>query len=128
MSINTVPPEDEPLRKCILSAFSDNLARRIDKGTLRCDLVHGRRADLARDSVVRHGGELFVVAEITEIQGGQQVNTLMNLATEIEEEWLEEFWEDDFYFEETVKYDPSISRVVTVVEQKFRRFNACAKS
>lgn len=120
LAINDCPPEDEPLRKSILAAFSDNLALRMDRGTLRCDLVHGRRADLARDSVVRHGGELFVAAEITEIQGGQNVNTLLNLATEVEEAWLEEIWPEDFGFEEQVMYDRSINRVVTLVAQKFR--------
>lgn len=119
LTINNCPPEDEPLRKCILSAFSDNLARRMDKGTLRCDLIHGRRADLARDSVVR-GADLFVAAEVTEIQGGRQINTLINLATAVDEAWLQEIWPDDFCTVGTVQYDRSINRVVTVVDQKFR--------
>ena len=34
---------EEALQKCILIGFSDRVARRIDEGTLRCDLVHGRR-------------------------------------------------------------------------------------
>ena len=44
---------DEALRKCILIGFSDRVARRLDQGTLRCELVHGRRGALARESVVR---------------------------------------------------------------------------
>jgi ATP-dependent helicase HrpB len=119
LPINDCPPQDEQLRKCILAAFSDNLARRLDRGTLRCDLIHGRRADLARDSVVR-SADLFVAAEITEIQGGRQVNTLINLATAVEEEWLKEIWPEDFGATETVCYDRSVNRVVCSVDQKFR--------
>ncbi len=44
---------DEALQKCILTGFSDRVARRLDSGTLRCELVHGRRGTLARESVVQ---------------------------------------------------------------------------
>ena len=38
------------VRKCVLAGFSDQLARRLDAGTLRCELVHKRRGLLARES------------------------------------------------------------------------------
>ena len=38
------------VRKCVLAGFSDQLAKRLDVGTLRCDLVHKRRGLLARDN------------------------------------------------------------------------------
>src|SRR5436309_11470838 len=59
--------DDEGLRKCIVIGFSDRIARMVE-GTLRCDLVHGRRGTLARESVVR-GYPLLVAAEIHEIGG-----------------------------------------------------------
>jgi hypothetical protein len=46
--------KDEALQKCILIGFSDRVARRLDQGTLRCELVHNRRGVLARESVVQH--------------------------------------------------------------------------
>jgi ATP-dependent helicase HrpB len=48
--LDTRPNEvkDENLQKCILIGFSDRVTRRIDQGTLRCELVHGRRGVLAR--------------------------------------------------------------------------------
>ena len=60
--LDTRPNEvkDENLQKCILIGFSDRVARRMDQGTLRCELVHGRRGVLARESVVQHS-PLFVV-------------------------------------------------------------------
>ncbi|HEY5344784.1 MAG TPA: helicase-related protein, partial [Verrucomicrobiae bacterium] len=50
--LDTKPNEvkDENLQKCILIGFSDRVARRMDQGTLRCELVHGRRGVLARES------------------------------------------------------------------------------
>ena len=52
--LDTTPREvkDEALQKCILIGFSDRVAHRLDQGTLRCELVHGRRGLLARESVV----------------------------------------------------------------------------
>jgi ATP-dependent helicase HrpB len=39
--LDTKPREvkDEALQKCILIGFSDRVARRLDQGTLRCELV-----------------------------------------------------------------------------------------
>ena len=66
--------KDEALQKCILIGFSDRVARRLDQGTLRCELVHGRRGVLARESVVSKS-KLLVVAEIREIEqrGGNSI-------------------------------------------------------
>ena len=43
--------KDEALQKCILIGFSDRVARRLDQGTLRCELVHNRRGVLARKAL-----------------------------------------------------------------------------
>ena len=120
LKINRAAPEDECLQKCILIAFSDQLAKRCDKGTLRCELVHGRTAELARESVVRDA-ELLVAAEITEIgQTRGQTGVLLNLATEVKWEWLEELFPDDFIDESEAKYDASIKRVVVEHRTLFR--------
>jgi ATP-dependent helicase HrpB len=67
--LDTKPREvkDEALQKCIFIGFSDRVARRLDQGTLRCELVHNRRGVLARESVVQKS-PLLVVAEIREIE------------------------------------------------------------
>ena len=120
LKINTAAPEDEYLQKCILIAFSDQVAKRYDKGTLRCELVHGRTAELARESVVRDA-ELLVAAEITEIgQTRGQTGVLLNLATEVTREWLEELFPEDFIDESEAKYDDSIKRVVVEHRTLFR--------
>jgi ATP-dependent helicase HrpB len=112
--------KDEPLRKCILTGFSDRVARRLDQGTLRCELVHNRRGTLARESVVRKA-PLIVVAEVREIEGAEKsVNTLLSLATAIEPEWLREMFPEDIQSEIRVTYDSTARRVNAEEQLCFR--------
>lgn len=107
------------VRKCVLVGFSDHLARRLDKGTLRCELVHGRKGVLARESCI-HDAPLFVAAEITEIESRGEVNTLLNLNTAIEEAWLKELFPEDFHDAGGVAYDETQRRVLARKERRFR--------
>ena len=112
--------ESAAVRKCVLAGFSDQLARRLDSGTLRCELVHNRRGVLARESVIQHA-ELLVAAEISEIgRGDGEVNTLLTLATAVEEAWLKEIFPEDYREVKGVSYDESIRRVVSRRERRFR--------
>lgn len=108
------------VRKCVLAGFSDQLAKRLDVGTLRCDLVHGRRGLLARESCIQKA-PLLVAAEISEIEGrGGEVNVLLSLATAIEEAWLKEIFPHDLRETRNVTYDEQQKRVVTRRERRFR--------
>jgi ATP-dependent helicase HrpB len=112
-------PDDE-LLKCVLAGFSDQLAHRLDRGTLRCGVIHDRRGMLARESVVQNA-TLIVAGEISEIQGrGGEVNVLLSLATAIEESWLEELFPGDLKNGKTVIFDASLRRVVLTEERRFR--------
>lgn len=112
--------KDEALQKCILIGFSDRVARRLDQGTLRCELVHGRRGVLARESVVDQS-PLFVAAEVREIeQRGGELNTLLSLATAIEADWLKELFPDDIQREVLVQWDAQAKRVQAVEQLRFR--------
>ncbi len=120
--LETTPREvpDEALQKCILTAFCDRVARRLDAGTLRCDLVHGRRGVLARESVVQHS-PLLVAAEVREVEGkDKSVNTLLSLATAIEEPWLRELFPADLTRSQHVLYDPVARRVYAEEQVRFR--------
>jgi ATP-dependent helicase HrpB len=111
---------DDALRKCILIGFSDRVARRIDEGTLRCELVHGRRGSLARESVVRES-RLLVAAEVQELGGRQgELNTVLSLATAVEEDWLRELFPHDLSQEMRVVFDPISRRVQSEDVLKFR--------
>ncbi|MGD0745474.1 MAG: ATP-dependent RNA helicase [Verrucomicrobiota bacterium] len=109
---------DEALQKCILTGFSDRVARRLDQGTLRCELVHNRRGVLARESAVQHS-LLLVVAEIREVEG-REVNTILSLATAIELDWLREFFPDDVKSELHVQFDATAKRVQAAELLRFR--------
>ena len=107
------------VRRCLLLGFSDRLAVRLDAGTLRCALVHGRTGELRRESSIRNA-KLLVAAEVDEIQARGGVTTYLSLATAIEEAWLQELFPADFSTVNQVRYDASQRRVVTRVERRFR--------
>ncbi|MBI5381061.1 MAG: ATP-dependent helicase HrpB [Opitutae bacterium] len=108
------------VRKCVLAGFSDHLAKRLDGGTLRCELVHQRRGLLARESAIDQA-PLFVAAEVSEIEGrGGEVNVLLSLGTAIDEAWLQELFPDDFCQTRGVLYDEAAKRVVARRERRFR--------
>jgi ATP-dependent helicase HrpB len=114
--------EKAAVQRCLLLGFSDHLAKRLDATSQRCELVHGRRGTLARESVVK--APLFVVAEIREVESGgakdRTLNVLLNLATAIKESWLRELFPADFKDVRTVVLDPTSRRVVAKVETRFR--------
>jgi ATP-dependent helicase HrpB len=108
------------VRKCILAGFPDHLAHRLDGGTLRCELVHGRRGLLARESAIAKA-PLLVAAEITEVGGrAGEVSVLLSLATAVEEAWLGELFPGELRDESEVAYDPVAKRVVARRERRFR--------
>jgi ATP-dependent helicase HrpB len=120
LNVEPRPANDEALQKCILIGFSDRVARRLDSGTLRCELVHNRRGVLARESAVQQAG-LLVPAEVREIgQHGGETHTILSLATEIRQAWLEELFPDDLNRELEVFYDASAKRVYAEELQTFR--------
>ncbi|QBG49334.1 ATP-dependent helicase HrpB [Verrucomicrobia bacterium S94] len=118
LKVNTRAPADEDLQKCILLAFSDQVAKRRDRGTLNCAVVHGRSGALDRESVVRDA-ELLVAAEITEIEGRDR-SVKLNLCTAVEEAWLEELFPDDIEVITEAVYDPKAKRVFSKHWKAFR--------
>jgi ATP-dependent helicase HrpB len=112
----------DAVRRCVLLGFSDHLAKRLDARSLRCELVHGRRGVLARESVVK--APLFVVSEVREVESGggrdRALNVVLNLATAVKEEWLRELFPNDFKEVHAVVYDPTLRRVVAREETRFR--------
>ncbi len=114
-----VKASEEVVRKCILVGFPDRVCRRIDRGTLRCSMVGGRRGDLSRESLVGNA-PLFVACEVNEIgrQGGV-VNTILNLCTAIEREWLEALFPSQFSDVEETVFSEKQKRIV---ERKVVRF------
>lgn len=113
-------PSNEAIQRCMLAGFADQLAIRVDGGTLRCNLVHGRKGVLARESVV-HGSPLVVAADVREVQGkGGDLSVLLNNVTAIKEEWLFEIYPEACRKEEKYFYDTTHRRVMARRETCFR--------
>lgn len=110
--------DDAAVRKCVLTGFADQLAARIDRGTLRCRLVHNRRGTLSRDSVVQNH-PLFVAADITEIEG-REIEVHLSLATAVEPEWLDELFPGTVRTETVAVWDPAAKRVFAETRRMFR--------
>jgi ATP-dependent helicase HrpB len=117
LDVSEKPMSREAVAKCVLVGFSDHVARRLDAGTLRCELVHGRRGLLARESVV--AAPLFVATEVTEVQG-RELNVVLNLCTVVREEWLRELFPEDFRDAEEIVYDETQRRVFVERRKVFR--------
>jgi ATP-dependent helicase HrpB len=99
----------------------------MDQGTLRCELVHGRRAHLARESVVQEA-PFLVAAEIHEIQGSDRaVNTILSVATAIEPAWLGELFPGAVESQCDVRFDANAKRIVSVEREMFRELELSAK-
>jgi ATP-dependent helicase HrpB len=112
--------KDDAIARCVLAGFADQVARRRSGGTLVCDIVHGRRGQLARSSVAQDS-RLIVAAEINEIEGrGGDAQVVLSLATQIEESWLRELFPRDFEERAVHHFDTSQNRVVVRREKIFR--------
>jgi ATP-dependent helicase HrpB len=111
---------DEALAKCILAGFADQVARRKGAGTNLCDIVHGRRGLLAKESAASES-RLLVAAEISEIgQGSGDVRVQLSMATEIDEQMLRDVFPDDFTDRNEHVFDTATNRVVRRAEKVFR--------
>jgi ATP-dependent helicase HrpB len=111
---------DEAIQRSVLAGFTDQVAMRADTGTLRCNLVHGRRGVLARESVVHHS-PLLVASDVREIQSKDgELTVLLNTATAIEEAWLRELLPEAFRTEEKIAFEPVQRRVVARRQTFFR--------
>jgi ATP-dependent helicase HrpB len=115
----STPPPD-PLPRCLMTGFIDQLCRRHDQGTLECDLTEGRQGTLMRESVVQNA-PLFVAATIREVTGrGSENLTLLGLASAVKREWIEEAFPEQVTAMIEHLYDRTHKRVAAVRLVRFR--------
>ena len=112
------PPADETtVRRCLLRAFSDQLAQRRDTGTTRCALSGGRVGKLAEECFVRDA-PLLVATEVTEIEGRDK-QVLLSRVAAVELDWLREDFPGHLRTEEHVGFDPRSRRIVSEIRTCF---------
>ncbi len=107
----------EAVGHAMLSAFSDQLAMRLNQGTLACRVLGQRRGKLDELSVARHGS-LFVATEITEVEG-RDVVVHLRRATVIEPEWIQQRFPHDCGWHDGVAFDETRKRVIARRELRF---------
>jgi len=98
------------VRKCVLAGFSDQLAKRLDAGTLPLRIGAPSQGLLARESVIQKTRCSSPRDQRDRGRGGE-VNVLLSVATGIEGGLAEGNFPDD-YRETKGDYDQSIKRVV----------------
>ena len=114
----THPPD--PLPRCLMTGFIDQLCLRHDQGTLECDLTEGRHGTLMRESVVQTA-PLFVAATIREVTGrGSEYLTLLGLASAVKREWIQETFPEQTTAKVEHLYDRTHKRVAAVKLIRFR--------
>ncbi|NCD33427.1 MAG: ATP-dependent helicase HrpB [Spartobacteria bacterium] len=102
---------ERDVRRCIFAGFADRLACRVDHGSLRCLVIHGRKGELSRDCAVQDG-RLFVSADMAEIgrkKGSSSVS--LSLITAVEEDWLQEMAPQSMMFRRIPFYDAVLKSV-----------------
>lgn len=120
LDVDAPAAPDEALAKCILAGFADQVARRKGMSTNICDIVHGRRGLLAKESAASES-RLLVAAEISEIgQGSGDVRVQLSMATAIDESMLRELFPEDFTDRNDYFFDTGTNRVVKRSEKVFR--------
>lgn len=112
--------EGEKVAMCVLSAFSEHVGVRLNKGTLACALSAGKKGEISRQSRA-YADDLFVALDLQERQGGAQgVSIMASLLTPITVENLRELFASDFTSEKGVRFDERQRRVVCGETLKFR--------
>ncbi len=108
----------EHLARALLAGYPEQVARRTRTGSSVYALAGGGHGELRRGSEAK-GGELVVVAEVEEIAVKGKACLILELATEIREDWLAEIFPGRFIDHQETTFDPE-SR--SVVARRTRRF------
>jgi ATP-dependent helicase HrpB len=110
----------DPLLRCIMAGFIDQLCVRRSQGTLDCEMTEQRQGTLLRESVVQIAN-LFVAASIREVPSRTSEKlTLLGLASVVKREWIEEMFPEQLNARVEHLYDRTHKRVAAVKLIRFR--------
>ena len=120
LEIRPAPAPETALARALLTAFPDHLARRLDAGTRRCELVGGRRGLLDPESVVQTA-PWVVAAEVREVEtAGGSTETVLSLLAAVEPAWVKDTFPRELEFTTRVWFDTSTRRVEAEAQTRFR--------
>ncbi len=109
---------EERVGRCLLCAFSDHLALRIDRGTRRARTVSGKVGELRRESVV--DGDLLIACEQEEREVRGDVTVLLGMAHAVSPRLLESLFPNEFFSGNIEHYDSAQRKVISIQERRFR--------
>ncbi|MDD3695462.1 MAG: ATP-dependent helicase HrpB [Lentisphaeria bacterium] len=104
---------DASFLKLLLQVFPDRIARRLDSGSLLCEMAARQRAELTRTSLVRNEA-LLLAGELREVPGSgrQAVKLELSMASGIKEEWLWELFPEQFEELDELLWDKTKQQVL----------------
>lgn len=112
-------PTKDDFAKCVLAGYVDCLALRIDRGSLRCRLQHGRSGEVSRRSLV-HSAPILVATGLQEREYKGNVVVFLDQVTAIDPKWLDELYPNELREEKTVALDPQSRRIEALQQTVFR--------
>jgi ATP-dependent helicase HrpB len=119
---------DEPLLRCLMAGFVDQLAKRREPGKPGCDLTEQRQGQLVRESVAQDA-PYFVAASIRQAPSrGPTPLTLLSLATAVKPEWIAEMFPQHLSTTVEHLFDPSNKRVAAMSLTRYRDLVIVRKS
>jgi len=99
----------EAIAKCLLCAFPDHLAVRLNAKNPAVALTNNRRGQIDPATVAQHVGLLLPI-EITEIGAGSAAKTVLSIITELEKEWVEGVLGERITRERVTEFNPRRAR------------------
>jgi len=101
---------EERLRRALLTAFPDRVARRARPGSDELTLSGGGSAKLSENSVV-HDATFLIAVDVEERSTGRRGGAAVRLASAIDPDWLLDAYFDRIRESEELSFNPSAERV-----------------
>ncbi len=111
--------DDESLRRALLRAFPDRVARRRRKGEASAVMVGGTGIRLAPTSVVRDA-HFFIAIDLTSGRREERSEATVRMACAIHPDWLEECFPEAMSAESVVEIDEERGCVVEIERFEYR--------
>ncbi|MEO6811112.1 MAG: ATP-dependent helicase HrpB [Isosphaeraceae bacterium] len=111
--------DEETLLRLIVLAYPDRVARRRSVDPASAVMVGGRGVRLAPESVVREP-ELFLALDPREARRGATLEARVRIASEVQADWLEEFFPDAVVRDRSVHFDEHRGRAVALDTVRYR--------
>ena len=112
---------EEEFSVCLASSFSDHLAIRQSKGTLRYVLSDGRSGELRRNSFARKA-DMIICCEMTVMDRSQGVGIMLSMANPVTQELLKLVFPDEWKDRDQVYYSEKDKRVIATRQTCFREW------